>query len=70
MNKVMNVQMNGKIQALQTAQSLDQLLAQQQGLPDNFAIAVNQTFVPRSAYGATVLREGDQIELLVPMQGG
>ena len=39
-------------------------------LPESYAIAVNTAFVPRSAYADTTIDEGDQVELLVPMQGG
>ncbi len=35
-----------------------------------FAIAINKSFVPRSAYQAVTLKEGDQIELVSPVQGG
>lgn len=50
--------------------SLEAFLQQQSNLPDQFAIAVNQSFVAQSLYGATPLKNGDEIELLVPMQGG
>ena len=36
----------------------------------DYAVAVNETFVPRSHYAALELQNGDRIELLVPMQGG
>jgi thiamine biosynthesis protein ThiS len=36
----------------------------------DFAIAVNQHFVPKEQYNNTTLKHQDQIELLVPMQGG
>ncbi|ACV25549.1 sulfur carrier protein ThiS [Kangiella koreensis] len=36
----------------------------------NFAIAVNMEFIPRSLYGETMLKEGDRIEVVLPMQGG
>ena len=35
-----------------------------------FVIALNQNFVPRSEYSATLLSNGDKIELLSPMAGG
>ena len=35
-----------------------------------FATAVNGTFVPVSARDATVLGEGDRLEVVSPMQGG
>ncbi len=37
---------------------------------DHFAIAINQRFIPRSMYEITLLREGDRIEFISPMQGG
>lgn len=36
----------------------------------NFAVAVNMEFIPRSLYGETLLREGDRVEIVLPMQGG
>jgi sulfur carrier protein len=35
-----------------------------------FAVAVNQQFIPKALYEETHLEEGDNIELLIPMQGG
>lgn len=34
------------------------------------AVAVNMTFVPLTAYGETVLKEGDNVEILAPVSGG
>jgi len=34
------------------------------------ATAVNETFVPASARAQTLLRDGDRLEVLAPMQGG
>lgn len=35
-----------------------------------FAVAVNQQFIPRTAYLETRLNDGDSIEVVSPMQGG
>jgi sulfur carrier protein len=35
-----------------------------------FAVAVNTRFVPRGAYSSTVLKDGDQIEVISPVTGG
>ena len=35
-----------------------------------FAITLNQHLIPRAHYANTFLNEGDQIELITPMQGG
>ena len=35
-----------------------------------FAAAVNQVFVPKKSHATHVLKEGDHIELIVPVTGG
>jgi len=35
-----------------------------------FAVAVNQQFIPRSAYDTTILKAGDRIEIVHPVTGG
>lgn len=66
----MNIRFNGELTEVQDALTLAQLLAQMPGLPDNYAVALNETFVPRAAYAGTVVAAGDEVELVVPMQGG
>jgi sulfur carrier protein len=34
------------------------------------AVAVNREVTPKSAYEATVLRDGDRVEIVRPMGGG
>lgn len=34
------------------------------------AVAINLTFVPKSKYSECYLKDGDDIEIVVPMQGG
>ena len=34
------------------------------------AVAVNQTFVPRTRHAAQKLKDGDEVEVVAPMQGG
>jgi sulfur carrier protein len=34
------------------------------------AVVINQQFIPRDRHASTVLKEGDNIELISPMQGG
>ncbi len=66
----MNILVNGSPTTLPEPLSLDQMLNRLEDIPQNFAIAVNGLFVPRSVYVDTAINEGDQIELLIPMQGG
>ncbi|AQA17736.1 thiamine biosynthesis protein ThiS [Halioglobus japonicus] len=64
------IQINGEARQVSGPQPLSELLAQLPDLPANFAVAVNENFVPRPAYPDTTIEAGDQLELLVPMQGG
>ena len=66
----LQIQINGEPRDLAAPVALSDLLADLPDLPENFAIALNAAFVPRSAYPNTNLADGDEVELLVPMQGG
>ena len=55
---------------LSTEVSLTQAIAAWEYTESNFAVAVNQQFVPHSNYDKTVLKDGDHIEVIAPMQGG
>ena len=46
------------------------MLIARRGHPATVAVAVNQVFVPRSRHVDTTLKEGDQVEIVAPMQGG
>ena len=35
-----------------------------------YAVACNLNFVPKTQYAATLLQEGDQIEVISPITGG
>ena len=37
---------------------------------DYFAVARNLTAVPRREYAQTLIADNDEIEILIPMQGG
>lgn len=50
--------------------SLDELLKNHVSTNKNFAIAINRQFIPRVKYQLTQLHDGDQIDIVTPMQGG
>lgn len=52
------------------AETLAGLLADFDYAEAKIATAVNGTFVPVGERGGHLLREGDAIEILAPMQGG
>ncbi|WP_086930283.1 sulfur carrier protein ThiS [Agarilytica rhodophyticola] len=65
----MNIEFNDKAIVIDENTNLAHLI-KNQNIQGSFAVAVNMEFIPRSHYSQTVLCEGDQIELLKPMQGG
>lgn len=56
--------------ALEKNSSLLEILNAQMHFDDCYSIVVNRHFVPRAHYTNTVLKEGDKIEMIMPMQGG
>ena len=52
-----------------TATTLAGLL-EERGLAERVATAVNEDFVPATLRASHLLREGDRVEILAPMQGG
>ena len=66
---MINVVFNGEARSFQSDLLADCLAEIKTGKAPS-AVAVNRAFVPRSDYATTRLNDGDNIELLVPMQGG
>ncbi|MTH96286.1 sulfur carrier protein ThiS [Roseibium sp. RKSG952] len=64
----MRIVLNGELAEI-SALTLDGLL-EEQGFDACVATAVNEDFVPAPERGTLVLKEGDRIEVLAPMQGG
>lgn len=60
---------NGETKQIE-ARTVAELLLEVETDSRSCAIAVNANFVPRNEYGTTHLQAGDQVEVLVPMQGG
>ncbi|MBX2807736.1 MAG: sulfur carrier protein ThiS [Cellvibrionaceae bacterium] len=66
---MIQLMINGKTQRIEQG-SLLAVLRHLSLTEKHLAIAVNEHFVPQSAYADTQLFDGDRIEVLVPMQGG
>lgn len=56
--------------AIEKDSLLSEVLLQQGHEAGSFAILLNRKFIPRSTYAATILSEGDVVEVIAPMQGG
>ena len=65
----MRVIVNGEAREIASTR-LDALLAELEYEGTHFAIAVNYDVLPRSRWAETALRNGDEIEIITPRQGG
>lgn len=66
----MNIYLNNKSLQTKIPLSVQELLHEHQCDHIHFAVAVNNLFIPRSAYSTIFLQEGDHVDIIVPMQGG
>jgi sulfur carrier protein len=65
----MRVSVNGEQREIVSG-SVDTLLAELEYQGTHFAIALNYDVLPRSRWSQTPLRNGDEIEIITPRQGG
>ncbi len=65
----MKVRVNQMDRELPAGSSLQDLLLALDFKPP-YAVARNLNFVPKTQYAATLLQEGDQIEVISPITGG
>ena len=66
----MRISVNGKELEVTDGLSVEGLLAHLGVRREYTAVAVNREVTPKSAYAATLLREGDKVEIVRPMGGG
>ncbi len=66
----MNIVVNGESKEIDDATTVA-VLIERFGYDNAIgAVAVNMTFVPSDAYENTVLKKGDEVEILAPVCGG
>lgn len=65
----MNITVNAKVHEV-NARTVEDALRELGFTSPSVATALNGKFVARNRRGDTDLREGDQLEVLAPMQGG
>lgn len=66
----MRIQLNGELRELNANTSMTVLIESFGLNPEATAVLLNDEIVPRSAYGETVLHEGDVVELVRFVGGG
>jgi sulfur carrier protein len=64
------VKLNGEPRELPDGTTMDQAVAELTALGTGVAAAVNGDVVPRGSWAATLLRDGDQVEVVTAVQGG
>jgi sulfur carrier protein len=65
----MRVIVNGEQREVNAA-SVDALLGELEYQGTHFAIALNYDVLPKSRWAQTTLKNGDEIEIITPRQGG
>ncbi len=65
----MRVIVNGEQREI-ASEHVDTLLAELEYEGTHFAIALNYDVLPRSRWAQTPLKNGDEIEIITPRQGG
>ena len=66
----MKITVNGREMEVADGLSVEALLRHLAVKREYTAVAVNREVTPKSAYEATVLRDGDRVEIVRPMGGG
>ena len=66
----MIVTINGQQKTFEAPLNLYDCLAQEGYIEMMVAVARNATFVPKCDYAEVFLKNGDEIEIVAPMQGG
>lgn len=67
---MINIIFNEQMKQISDTETLQNLLIQNHQYTQPVAVALNDKFVPKMHYSTTFLKEGDRVDLIVPMQGG
>ena len=67
---MLKITINGKAKEIKRSESLHDVLLQEQEIQSPYAVAVNMQFVAKDEYKNFQLDDGDQIDIVTPMQGG
>lgn len=66
----MKIKINGAICEFDRSLSLEKLLSLQENMPQYYVVAVNYNCISAQDYSLVELNDGDEIEIVSPMQGG
>jgi len=68
--KMIKVSVNGEIKEINENLNVNDLIKELGYKTKGFAVAVNTTFVAIDSYTEKMIKEGDTIDILAPVQGG
>jgi sulfur carrier protein len=66
----MTISVNGEKKSFDVESMSVQELLEKLGYKEGFAVALNTTFVLNSTYNETMIKDGDALDILAPVQGG
>ena len=67
---MINIKFNNETIPVRQNDSLLSILDERGFNQAYYAVALNRGFIPRTLYEKTILKDGDIIEVISPMQGG
>ena len=66
----LQVKLNGEPRELPDGSTMERAVAELTAVATGVAAAVNGDVVPRGSWAATMLHDGDQVEVVTAVQGG
>lgn len=66
----MTILVNGEKKTFEEESMSVEELLKQLAYKEGFAVALNMTFVLNSTYEKTMIKDGDELDILAPVQGG
>jgi len=67
---MIQVSINGEPKQLKSSITIAQMLKTLDYDNQWLGVAINTTFISKTAHEKTIIKEGDQIDILSPIQGG
>lgn len=67
---MIKVSVNGEVKELDENLNIKEMIEALNYKTKGFAVAVNTTFVSIKNYEKTIIKDGDTIDILAPVQGG
>lgn len=67
---MIKVSVNGEIKEISDHLNIAQMIEALEYKTKGFAVAVNMTFIAIDSYEDVIVKDGDKIDILAPVQGG